>query len=203
MSKAECVMLAAGSSTRMERWKMMLPWGGSTIIEHSVKTALSVCDRLVVVVGHRARELGAVFEGWSRVEVVENPGYQEGMFSSVRRGVQAVAEGSFFLALGDMPGVGGSVFADLLDWSSRLSSVFACAGSPYAVIPQFKGKKGHPLLLSDEMRVRILAADGAKTLRDVLAGVPTLIVPIDEPGILHDIDTPVDYRSWGPPADPR
>jgi molybdenum cofactor cytidylyltransferase len=71
------------------------------------------------------------------------------------------------------------------------------------VIPQYRGKKGHPLLLSDEMRVRILDADRSKTLRDVLAGAPTVIVPVDQTGILHDIDTPEDYRSWGPPSQAR
>jgi molybdenum cofactor cytidylyltransferase len=202
MSSVECVMLAAGSSSRMERWKMMMPWGGSTIIEHSVKTALGVCDRLVLVVGFRARELRAVFEGWSRVEVVENPRFQEGMFSSVRRGVQA-AEGTFFLSLGDMPGVEGGVYADLLDWSARLSPGFDSADCPFAVIPQYRGKKGHPLFLSDGMRVRILEADASNTLRDVLAGVPTVIVPVNEGGILHDIDTPQDYRFWGPTSPPR
>jgi molybdenum cofactor cytidylyltransferase len=187
----------------MERWKMMLPWGGSTIIEHSAKTALSACDRLVLVVGHRARELSAVFEGWRRVQVVENPGYRGGMFSSVRRGVEVVAEGTFFLALGDMPGVGPIVYADLLDWSTRLGPAFESAGTPYGVIPQFKGKKGHPLLLSREMRIRILDADPSKTLRDVLAGMPTVIVPVEERGILHDIDTPEDYRAWGPTSPAR
>ena len=35
MDDLRCVMLAAGGSTRMDSWKMVLPWGSSTIIEHS------------------------------------------------------------------------------------------------------------------------------------------------------------------------
>ena len=92
-------------------------------------------------------------------------------------------------------------YGDLLEWSGKLSRGFAAKQSPYAVIPQYRGKKGHPLLLSAEMRARILQTDLSKTLRDVLAGVPTVIVPADEPGVLHDIDTPADYRSWSPQRD--
>ena len=201
MPDLECVMLAAGSSTRMDTWKMMLPWGGSTIIEHSVRTALQVCPRLILVTGFRAEELIEVFRDWPRVEVVTNPDYQSGMFSSVQQGVRSVAEGAFFLALGDMPGVGEATYRDLLDWNVRLSSAFTAAEQAYAVIPQYKGKKGHPLLLSAQMRTRILKTDVSKTLRDVLAEVPTVIVPADEPGILHDIDTPADYHSWSPGRD--
>ena len=185
----------------MDTWKMMLPWGSSTIIEYSVGTALKVCSRVILVVGFRAQELIDVFGDQPQVEVVKNPDYQAGMFSSVQTGVRAVAEGSFFLALADMPGVSEGTYGDLLEWSGKLSRGFAAKQSPYAVIPQYRGKKGHPLLLSAEMRARILQADLSKTLRDVLAGVPTVIVPADEPGVLHDIDTPADYRSWSPQRD--
>ena len=173
----------------------------STIIKHSVQTALKVCSRVVLVVGFRAAELIDVFRDQSRVEVVKNPDYQGGMFSSVQTGVKAVAEGSFFLALADMPGVSEGIYGELLGWSRRLSRGFAAGQSPYAVIPQYRGKKGHPPLLSAEMRARILQTDLSKTLRDVLAQVPTVIVPAAEPGIIHDIDTPADYRSWSPRRD--
>ena len=187
-------MLAAGSSTRMGNWKMTLPWGQSTIVEHSVETALKVCARVILVAGFRAEELIEIFKGWQRVEMVRNNEYEAGMFSSVQRGAQAAREGAFFLALADMPWVGEPIYRHLLQWNRRLSTVFDSTGEAYAVIPQYGGKKGHPLLLSARMRARILRADVSKTLRDVLAEVPTVIVPVDEQGILHDIDTPEDYR---------
>jgi molybdenum cofactor cytidylyltransferase len=195
MAELECLMLAAGRSARMGDWKMMLSWGGSTIVEHSVRTALKVCARVVLVSGFRAEQLIEVFEDWPRVEVVRNHNYEAGMFSSVQRGAQAVEERDFFLALADMPGVTETIYGQLLVWSGRLSSVFDSTGEAYAVIPQYRGKKGHPLLLSARMRARILQADVSKTLRDVLAEVPTMIVPVDEQGIVHDIDTPQDYHS--------
>ncbi len=193
MADVECVMLAAGCSTRMDAWKMTLPWGESTIVEHGVRTALDVCARVVLVAGFRAEELERLFQDWTRVEVVKNERYEEGMFSSVQMGARSIGSGGFFLALGDMPGVPGDIYRDLLDWDRRLASIFT--GTAHAVIPKYRGKKGHPLFLSPEMKTRILDTGISKTLRDVLAEVPTVTVPVDDHGILHDIDTPADYQS--------
>jgi molybdenum cofactor cytidylyltransferase len=179
----------------MDTWKMTLPWGQSTIVEHSVQTALDVCSRIAVVAGFRADELVERFRDQPRVEVVRNTDYQKGMFCSVQRGAEAVGVTAFFLALADMPAVTAAVYRGLLEWNDRFNPMFAVLGADYAVIPKYKGKKGHPLLLSPGMRKRILQADLTKTLRDVLAEVPTVVVPVDESAILHDIDTPEDYRS--------
>jgi len=196
MAEVECVMLAAGRSSRMDDWKMTLPWGKSTIVEHSVRTALNVCARVVLVAGFRAEELDGLFRDWQRVEVVKNESYEEGMFSSVQRGAQVLGSGGFFLALGDMPGISEDVYKDLLGWDRKLASILPSTGAAYAVIPKYRGKKGHPLLLSPQMRTRILETSVSMSLRDVLADVPTVIVPVDDHGILHDIDTPADYRAW-------
>jgi len=194
MTDVECVMLAAGRSTRMDGWKMTLPWGESTIVEHCLRAALAVCARVVLVAGFRAEQLESLFRDWPQVEVVNNERYEQGMFSSVQRGVRSIGNGSFFLALGDMPGVPGDIYGTLLGWDRKLASILA--GTAYAVIPKYRGKKGHPLLLSPEVKTRILDIGISRTLREVLAEVPTVVVPVDDHGILHDIDTPADYRSW-------
>jgi molybdenum cofactor cytidylyltransferase len=89
----------------------------------------------------------------------------------------------FFIALGDMPLVDRSVYEALL-------------GFKYApvVIPKFKGKKGHPLLLSKELIESIRKFDERSTLRDVLAMYPTLAVPVESRHILVDIDNSHDYK---------
>ena len=193
MADFECVMLAAGRSTRKDGWKMTLPWGESTIVEHSLRAALDVCSRVVLVAGFRVEEIARIFRDWPRVEVVNNERYEEGMFSSVQMGVRSIGNGGFFLALGDMPGVSGDIYRTLLGWDRRLASILG--GTAHAVIPKYRGKKGHPLLLSPETKIRILDSEISRTLRDVLAEVPTIIVPVDDQGILHDIDTPADYQS--------
>jgi molybdenum cofactor cytidylyltransferase len=189
MKDLDCVMLAAGTSSRMDRWKMTLPFGEGTVIEASVQAALEVCSRVILVVGFRAEELFELFHGRERVLQVTNERYAEGMFSSIRCGVAQVRSERFYLSLGDMPRVGAEVYR-------------ALAGQPAvdAVIPMYRGKKGHPLLLSAAAARAVLsqkAGGGVSepTLRDVLAELPTLTVPVNDPYILHDIDTEEDYRA--------
>lgn len=192
MTRPDCILLAAGRSRRMEQWKMTLPVGGLTLVERSVDTALEVCGRVVLVAGHRAGELERLFGGQPRVRVVVNRSFEEGMFSSVRCGCREVGSPWFFLALGDMPRVDPGTYRLLWRLAGDLPAR-AAAGIP-ALIPRFRGKKGHPLLLAAELRERILAAPASATLRDVLVGVPNLLVPVEDPCVLQDIDTPEDYR---------
>jgi molybdenum cofactor cytidylyltransferase len=192
MIEPDCVMLAAGSSRRMERWKMTLPLGGATLVEASVGGALEACGRVILVVGYRAEELGQLFQEQDRVAVVANPQYEQGMFSSVRCGASQVRSGWFFLALADMPRVSPDTYAVLVRFAEGLAEG-RCVEIP-ALVPRFRGKKGHPLLLSESVRESIVLAPPAATLRDVLAEVPNLLVPVGDPHILQDVDTPEDYR---------
>lgn len=83
----QCVMLAAGLSSRMGKWKMMMPWGEGTILDSALASALAFCDRVVLVTGFRGDELAACYRDHPGVEVVFNPQYQDGMFSSIQCGV--------------------------------------------------------------------------------------------------------------------
>lgn len=189
MDAWDCVLLAAGTSSRLEPWKMTLPFGKGTVIEACVQAALEVCGRVILVAGFRAEELIELFRCRKRVLPVVNERYAEGMFSSVRCGAAQVRSERFYLSLGDMPRVGANVYR-------------ALAVQPVvdAVIPKYRGKKGHPLLLSAAVARALLAREPGvgkqePTLRDVLAELPTLTVPVDDPYILQDIDTREDWRA--------
>ena len=183
MTSSDCVMLAAGGSKRTEKWKMTLPFGKSTVVRQSVENALQGCGRVILVTGYRAEELEALFSGNERVMTVRNPGWERGMFSSIKIGAGAVETRRFFIALGDMPLVSPSVYETLLEY-----------GHADIVIPKFNGKKGHPVLLSSRVLQSISEQPDSSTLRDILALFPTLAVPVKDHGILEDIDTDSDYH---------
>jgi len=183
----DCLILAAGASSRMSDWKMLLPWEGSTIVETSVRKALDACRRVILVAGFRAEELRALFADRIRageMAFVANPVYERGMFSSVQAGAGLVTSQRFFLALGDMPRVEPSVYRLLLRYEGEV------------VIPKYRGKKGHPLLLSSAAGRRIQELEQDRSMRDVLAEFPTLAVPVEEPGVVQDIDDAQDYRRY-------
>jgi molybdenum cofactor cytidylyltransferase len=181
--QTDCIMLAAGESARMKDWKMMLPFRGSTILEKSIETALTAARRVILVSGYRGDEIKKRFASYERVIVIENTRYSAGMFSSIKIGTAEVRSKRFFIALGDMPLVESSIYRTLLEYT--------CAP---VVIPKFRGKKGHPVLLSHEVAERILTAPETETLRDILASFATLAVPVQSACILKDIDTTVDYE---------
>jgi molybdenum cofactor cytidylyltransferase len=203
-------MLAAGLSSRSSDWKMLLRCGEVTMVEASVAAASAACARVIVVAGHRAGELIRLFRGRPGVQVEVNPRFEQGMLSSVACGAAAVRTPRFFLALADMPLVSPETYRLLLE-----------APPADAVIPKFHGKKGHPLLLTAAVAGAVVTAAGAvvtaagaavnaagvvvaaagtvaaaspgQTLRDVLAGFSTLLLPVADPHVLHDVDTDRDY----------
>jgi len=182
MDQADGIVLAAGLSTRMSSWKMTLPFGDSTVIECTVRSALEVCGRVILVTGFRAAETASCFAGWAGVEIAENPDYHMGMFSSVRVGAARVQSRRAFVALGDMPGVKPAVYRALLH------------ATPHDVIvPAFHGKKGHPLLVSTRVLESVLATQGPVTLRDVIAPFSPRLLPVESESVVRDIDCDEDY----------
>ncbi|MDF7679137.1 NTP transferase domain-containing protein [Enterobacteriaceae bacterium ESL0689] len=180
----ECIMLAAGLSSRMGKWKMMMPWGEGTILDSALASALTFCDRVILVTGFRGDELAACYCDHPAIEVVFNPHYQRGMFSSVQCGVSHIHTSRFFLALGDMPEVTAGIYQRL--WNS--TDAQTCA------IPAYEKGKGHPVLLVQPAADLIRSAPEGTTLRDVIDQMATRIVPVNVEGIRWDIDTPQQYQ---------
>ncbi|POZ17917.1 CTP--molybdopterin cytidylyltransferase [Lelliottia aquatilis] len=179
----ECVMLAAGLSSRMGKWKLMMPWGGGTILDSALASALSFCDRVVLVAGHRGNELALYYQDHPRIDVIQNPHYEAGMFSSVQCGVAALTSSRFFLALGDMPEVTPAVYRTL--WFGGNQDV--------CLIPGHDRGKGHPILLPQRAKALIAHAPESTTLKDVINQIETHVVSVGEQGIHWDVDTPAQY----------
>ena len=60
-----------------------------------------------------------------------------------------------------------------------------------AAIPSFNGKHGHPICLSRMVAESVARGDVAgPTLRDVLRAVKALSVPVDDPGVVANCNTP-------------
>ncbi len=178
----------------MGRWKPILPFGESTIIQTVVANALAACERVILVTGYRSEEMASLFRKWPRVLLVENPDWQSGMFSSIQRAAREVRTPYFFVALGDMPWVKPSIFEALL----------ACPAAD-VVFPVFQGRRGHPVLFSDGARREVLRADPAtKDMKTLASRMQAGELPVEDEAILRDIDTAEDYaveKSFEPPRD--
>ncbi|MGH8863288.1 MAG: nucleotidyltransferase family protein [Burkholderiales bacterium] len=85
--------------------KLLMSLGDRPVIRHVARTALDAgLDPVTVIVGPNGEALRAALGGL-RLRIVGNDGYEEGLASSIRAGVAAIAEevdAAVFL-LGDMP----------------------------------------------------------------------------------------------------
>ncbi len=188
---ASGIVLAAGVSSRMGDLKPLLPLGGRPAVVRAAETLLGAGIRdVVVVVGYRSEEVMAALDGLP-VRTALNEDYVSGMFSSVRRGIQAIwpSARAFFLLPADIP----LVSADTL--RSLACALFEHDMRPEIVYPCRMGHHGHPPLISTVLRDRIIDWDGPGGLRGVLERRQdrALNLEVDDPGILMDMDTRDDY----------
>ena len=186
------LVLAAGMARRMGSTKQLLPFGDRTILQTVVDT-LSGADLagVVVVLGHDADAVRESLRG-RPVLCCVNDAYREGMFSSVLCGLRHLPgdADAVLMALGDQPQIELRVVRAVVRAYRE--------GDRGIVIPISGGKRGHPVLINlSRYRGEILNLSGDEGLKPVMRGHPhdTLEVPVDDEGILRDLDTLKDYRA--------
>ena len=184
----EGLIAAAGRSRRTgEQYKMLLELEGLTLIERAIAPMEKWCSRILVVTGHRSHLLGPVLERWSKVEMVANPGYDQGMFSSIKKGLPLLTAERFFFLPGDYGLVSSDVYQAMLEVDAPV------------VLPSYQGRTGHPVLFQSRVADDILSMPNTLSLRDFMARQKPYRLEVDCPGILIDIDTMEDYqqaREW-------
>ena len=86
------IVLAAGQSRRMGAQKLLLPYGGKTVIQHIVDQLLdSRLDEVFVVAGNDKEKISQQLAE-RPVHIMTNPDPQAEMLSSVRCGLQALPQ---------------------------------------------------------------------------------------------------------------
>lgn len=184
------VVLAAGESKRMGRPKLLLPYGKTTIIETVIdRVTASRVDQTLVALGSRWRTLKKQIREYA-ISTAVNPGYQTGMLSSVQRGIAALPDKcrAAVVVLGDQPDVLPEVINLLIDAYHR--------GKKGIVVPVYRRKRGHPILIDLKYRREIKTLRPQIGLRELMQRHPQDILEVRVPdsGVLHDIDVPGDYR---------
>jgi len=184
------IVLAAGRSSRMGLQKLLLPFGGKTVISHIVDQLLaSDVDKVLVVTGHEPQRISGELSG-RRVSIVNNTDYDSGMLSSVRCGLRALPKRckAVLVAIGDQP----SISTELVNLMIR-SFV---ASKKKIFVPCYEGQRGHPILFSSVYREEILTHYDEIGLRGLLHAHPDEVfeLPVSTSCVLCDMDYPDDYR---------
>jgi len=185
--KLVAIVLAAGSATRMGADKLALPWEGATVLERAVAPFLASSRIAEVVLVVQPGFL--LPEGLAGARLVVNPEHREGMGASLRVGVAATDAEAWLVALGDMPRVAVSTVEAVID-----AVIEETHGM---VVPVYRGRRGHPVAIAAKYREPLLRVRGDEGARSILRDHPEdlRLLPVDDPGVTFDLDTPADLGS--------
>ena len=207
MTRAESfcgVILAAGFSSRMARDKALLPWppvaegtpAVNTFLGSWIDLLQQETELVIVVAGRNRSQIAPVIYGHGGF-LVENESPERGQFSSIQRGLQDVlnrGRDAAIVALVDRPPVVPGTIRELKH------SLLSSSPDVWAVVPETthggEVSHGHPLAIGRDMIEAFLRAPAEATARDVEHRYQQHIryVPVDDPRVAMNIDTPEDYE---------
>jgi molybdenum cofactor cytidylyltransferase len=186
------ILLAAGRGRRFDplgqRNKLLqiLPGaGGDPVVVASARKLLSILDTVIAVVPPDDGGLKALLSALG-CDVVVCPDADSGMAASL---VHALRHSlphdpqAWLVALGDMPYLAPATLQALAD---------ALAGGATIAAPVMGGRRGNPVGFGRVHLAALLALQGDQGARRLLQSCPVTEVPVADPGIFQDIDTPAD-----------
>ncbi len=190
--KISAVILSAGLSSRMGKFKPLLPVGDRTVIEKTVSAFISAgITDINAVTGNRRDELQAAMKHLP-VKWLPNPGFEAGMFSSVQTGVRGIRGcDAFFITPVDIPLIRPWTIKMLMN---KISGGVFPSGST-VLMPLFRGTDAHPPLISASLIDGILSYDGHMGLGGFFAeNASVLRIPTGDEGTDMDCDYLKDYE---------
>jgi molybdenum cofactor cytidylyltransferase len=180
------LLLASGASRRFGSNKLLADLGGRPVVRWSAEALAAAVESLVVVVPPESAALRTALSGLA-VDLVENRAAHEGMASSIRAGVGALAPEvqAVVIALGDQPTLDPQV-------ARRVVAAWRAAPAGVrAVTAAYADGRGHPTLFAAELFPSLLALEGDRGARDLLESLGDAVAIVDVAGTRPtDVDTP-------------
>jgi molybdenum cofactor cytidylyltransferase len=178
------LLLAAGSATRF----------GSDKLRHALPHGVPIAAQAARHLRTQAPRVVAVVRNPETRALLEKEGCEAVLFADAGQGMGASlacaarsagrADG-YLVALADMPFVRPSSIAAVREALEE--------GAPLAA-PYFRGRRGHPVGIAGaffDALLKLQGDQGAKRLLEANAG-RLVKIPVGDPGVLRDIDTPGD-----------
>jgi CTP:molybdopterin cytidylyltransferase MocA len=189
---AACIILAAGSSSRMGTHKFALPFDGERLFIHKIagEYVSAGCSPVVVVVspsGDRyGRRTGCFNSLPMLVGINEHPG--RGRLLSIITGIMMAGKSGFvFVQNIDQPFISGHLLKRMMKKEREDAYVAPVSGD----------RAGHPVLLGRKIMDDLLAArEEDISLRDFLSAYEMIPVKGCGEEIFVNINTPEDYLRY-------
>ncbi len=180
------ILLAAGSGSRFGGGKLLHRLrDGTPIGVASLRNLRKALPDVVAVVRAGDDELSKMLEN-EGIVVMNCEDAHMGMARSLACAVRAsMNAGAWVIALGDMPFVAPATISTVAGQVAQSGGI---------VVPAHHGQGGNPVGFGSRYRAELLDLKGDEGARSVVRrhAQDVEIIDCDDPGILRDIDTPVD-----------
>lgn len=191
MANIQLLLLAAGSSSRMESPKQLLSWGTKTIIEHQIKELLNTGNSLSVVLGAYANKIIDVIDKLP-VEIYINEHWKKGMGSSISYGMDLLLEkhpniDGVLITLIDQPLL-------TTDHFKRMLNLFQKGKGQIIVSQSENGWSGAPVLFDKKYFDELVKLKGDVGAKQITSKYKKSVQLINSGVILKDMDTRKSYN---------
>lgn len=192
-ARSSCIILSAGSSLRMGTHKALLKFDRNiTFIQKEINTYSEVGVEQIIVV--TSPELYRLLQDENltnsqKVTLVINEKPEAGRFYSLQSGVAKLKPGyhSFFQNI-DNPFTSTDLLKELIKHKDEAD----------VIIPTFRNKAGHPVLLSDKVLKQVLnEKDTDVRIDQFLKKFSGMRIETSENRILANINSQEEYRKAG------
>lgn len=182
------VIVAAGMSSRMGKFKPMLNIGSMSIAGRIVATLKQAgVEKIVMITGFNADALERHLSN-NGIVFLRNEEYAHTqMFDSAKIGFEYLRDkcDRILFTPVDIPLFTSATVSALIDSGAELAR------------PVCGGETGHPIIIASKLIDAIMADSGDDGLKGALdrCGETMLDIEVEDEGILHDADTPQDYEN--------
>lgn len=187
--------------------KALLPWppassgvasAGQTFLSAAIEALAPFTDMVIVVAGKNESALAPIAFA-NAAFLIRNPKPERGQFSSLQIGLQEVlnrGRDAALVTLVDRPPAGAATLQTLCD------AFPTPASGIWAVIPEYAGRHGHPVLLVREMIEIFLKAAATSNAQEIEHQHQQHIsyIPVEDPFVSQNVNTPQDYAALSFPA---
>ncbi len=192
--KVAAVILAAGQSRRMgPSNKLLMEIDGMPLVRRTVAAlCASKASQVIVVTGHQEPEVRAALKGLE-VQIIHNPRYAEGLSTSLKAGIDALAPdiAAAVVGLGDMPGV-------TADHVNRLIAGFDPEVEKAIGVPVHNGNRGNPVLWARRFFEDMHGVTGDVGAKALIGANESLVYEVEfgDTAVLTDLDTPEQWSDY-------
>jgi len=187
------LIMAAGQSSRMNGIKQLLPWKGTTLLQHTINTILDIQkDKVFVVLGANANIIEEALTLSSQpITCITNETWQNGLGSSIACGVAHILKqeqdiDGILICLADQPLLTSSYYKELI-------RVFTSNEVPI-VATRYPNKSGVPAIFKTEIAQELIHLKEDHGARYMMSKYKETLLALDAGDQIVDIDTPETYK---------